>query len=351
VLLFWLLLLVVGSSVVAELAAWSEWARVARRLGWEGPAFLGPGLAMSGSHEGCTVRIERRRLGGGEVATWIEVAHDGRTATYQHRGFIRTAHGIEVALAAAMRTGRPALGAVAGSRYDLLAQLICDAPLGEETKEACRGALTDPDPRARLLAAGHLGQEAIGVVRAIAGDEQAPTDLRLNAIRRLEDSAPDELGSTLGALLASPTARVHAAALRAAARLRWQAALPHLLACLDGDSEAIVPAAIEALTSFDYRSAEPALLRLLAGGSVDVRRAAVIGLGKVGSIGAVEPLLELAGLERKGSGLGALARNAALAIQSRVGGEAGRVALWQDPESGAMSLPEEGGGLEIAKRD
>jgi len=90
-------------------------------------------------------------------------------------------------------------------------------------------------------------------------------------------------------------------------------------------------------------------LRLLAREQVEVRRAAAEALGKLGTVRAVEPLLEVF---RTGGGAAA-ARDAVRQIQSRIEG-ADRGGLSLAPaaaDDGALSVAPAGGELSLAGPD
>ena len=96
--------------------------------------------------------------------------------------------------------------------------------------------------------------------------------------------------------------------------------------------------AIASLTTFGER-AQPQLVRLL-GGHEHVRHAAVLALGEVGTLAAVQPLLPYSrGLFRDGD-LKRAARGAVTRIQARHGAaDAGRLTIAADPDSdGTLSL-------------
>jgi hypothetical protein len=77
-----------------------------------------------------------------------------------------------------------------------------------------------------------------------------------------------------------------------------------------------------------------------------VKRAAAAALGLVGTVRAVEPLLQLAQ-----ESLGETARDAVRRIQARLGGEAeaGRLSVAaQDAAAGGLSIASAGGELSVA---
>ncbi len=177
---------------------------------------------------------------------------------------------------------------VAEVRERALYQLLHHMP-NEEGLEAARGALSDPDPRVRLLAAGRLRDA--DALREAVYSKQLSLSKREYALR------------TLG--------------------------------------------------SIDGAIQEDELVQLLSADGIAVRNAAIELLGHYGTVRAVEPLLPLSKGGLLGTPESAAAKKAIAAIQSRVSGaEAGGLSLTELAEGvGGLSVaePDERGGLSMAR--
>jgi HEAT repeat protein len=177
----------------------------------------------------------------------------------------------------------------------------------EAAKRAAHAAIIDANPRARLAAARLLADEQAAVaLRQLADDATVPAEVRVGALETLLELRPDFLAEALRG---------------------WAA------------DEELAETAARAFGTLGDSRAEPVLLGLLSHPRPAAREAAVLSLGQVGTIRAVEPLTALAA-----SGpLRAAAREAIRRVQARLGdAEAGRLSV--APErgaAGAVSLPAE----------
>jgi HEAT repeats len=228
-----------------------------------------------------------------------------------------------------------------------------------------RALLADEHLSLRLVAAQLLGPEGSPVLCALALDPSVDTDLRIQALRALDEEGSSDLGALLATLLEpSPPELVCAALSVIAARRLGALAGGVVVGCSTSEHEAVRAAAASALAALAPDGAEAVLIRLLADPSADVQRASAEALGTLGSVAAVEPLLRSSeGLAR--GPLRHVVRGAIARIQSRLGHvEAGCLSLVHDHElagaldiaegasaQGALSLAEEAVGEPASSRD
>jgi hypothetical protein len=120
----------------------------------------------------------------------------------------------------------------------------------------------------------------------------------------------------------------------------------------DAQQEAdLPPEAAEQLAGIDDATREPVLLQLLARAPRSVKVAAACGLGRIGTVAAVAPLVAYRdGADWSGEPK-RVAREAIAQIQTRLGVEAGRLSV-AAPPAGAGGLtvaePDPAGGVSVA---
>jgi len=219
-----------------------------------------------------------------------------------------------------------------------------------EAVETCRRVLQFPEPAMRLVAAIHLGQEGIPLVRKIARSRRASADVRVKALRHLlSNDEPARVIEIATDLLEDQPPMVRRVAIQCLGRLQHAPSLDALTSLFDNTSDAATALeVITALRRIGDPAAEGALMRALGRRSDRVKTAAIEALAELGTVRAVEPLHALAG-KRK---FKRIARAAIDAIQSRLGKvEAGRLSLAPtiDPEGGLSVVgdPEKAGGLSL----
>lgn len=183
-------------------------------------------------------------------------------------------------------------------------------------------ALTERfDPECRLMAAKEAGERGREVMKQIAFENRAPDLLRARALKDLPRGAVEL--SQCERMKAHPTSFLRAAAAERLAELE-----------VEGEGE--------------KQRVERALLELLDDEHAEVKMAAMAALEKVGSAAAVEPLLAIADGGFFATRMRSDARRAIGAIQSRLGGTRGELALIEKNEtSGALSHPAESGALSL----
>ncbi|MBI3271064.1 MAG: HEAT repeat domain-containing protein [Planctomycetes bacterium] len=261
------------------------------------------------------------------------------------------------------------LDSIPGVRERNFEVLVRDFPNSEEAVRACDSMLERGcDPGLLLRAADGLGARGWPILIRLSGATTMSEAARLAALERLIAQLPrEELLPVLERALASAESASSpaAAAIRAFGRLAHMPALGSILPLAGSAEPAIATAVAEALADFGELDAvnhavaqgaariEAALIGLLQHTAVRARLAAAKGLGRVGSVGAVEALLACwnSGQFLQPEVAGA-AREAARKIQARVGAvNAGRLSLADvGVDAGSLSLACPEGGLSLADR-
>jgi hypothetical protein len=189
-------------------------------------------------------------------------------------------------------------------------------------REAIQVALASPAPELRLPAARYLGKQGLVHVRELVVSEDVPTDLRLEALVHYA--------------LAAPVPEALALVERGGGRL--------------AEAELSAEAA-EALAEVDDSAREPVLLQLLGLAPDSLKVATARGLGPIGTVAAVEPLLVYRDGAEWSDELRQAAGEAIAQIQARLGNvEAGRLSV-AAPVAAAGGLtavePDGTGGLSL----
>lgn len=264
------------------------------------------------------------------------------------------ANGFDDPLPEVRRRNLECLSAVLCSpdRDTLYASLSGPHPLAEETARSARAALSDANPRLRLVAAMLMGDEAgFAVLKALVESDSVPAELRAQAAvtlmtrfswERVESIVATALASGCGPLLEATVACIGA---EGNDRLIGQVCALSATA-----SDKLLLTIAKTLGELENPAAEPTLIAMLGHSADDVRIAAAQALGKVGTVRAVEPLLLVKG--KLLSDVKTTAQQAARAIQSRlVDAEAGRLSVVESTDQrGALSLAGENGRLSLAKQ-
>ncbi|MGC4114841.1 MAG: hypothetical protein QM765_09570 [Myxococcales bacterium] len=211
-----------------------------------------------------------------------------------------------------------------------------------ESAKALQAALVDADPAIRLLAArlSPAQKEAQQVLEALLDDERVPAEIRASALERLAGAWPyPEVAAHVGRAFASDALELKRAAIAAAGAGRDVDRLVAMEKLAPLHDEGVASALAKALATAG-ELAEPGLIKLLGHESAAVRREAAAGLGKVGTVRAVEPLLPLTQGVLADGALKDAARDAVRAIQARLGDAGGgRLSVVQAvAEEGALSV-------------
>lgn len=163
--------------------------------------------------------------------------------------------------------------------------------------------ISDPDTIVKTVRAMIEGAQALSAV----GASDVPAALAVNAqrdskagvrLRNLEMLIKDYRASAettvaVAAGLHDPDARIRLLAASAAPGDEGTAVVLDLAKHIDGASDALAEDLAEALGRLSDPIVEPTLVKLLARESTEVRVAAALSLGRVGTIKSVEPLLPL----------------------------------------------------------
>jgi hypothetical protein len=244
-----------------------------------------------------------------------------------------------------------------GVRLVSLRTLLADHPAHPETREAITAALADRYEQVRLeaaLAAKERGRETL-VKLAVAPTtsdgcaaralEALGPDLPLDRVKSLarESAKPPYMGSR--------PATIHAF-IAALARVPGDAALELLRDLLfEAHEPSYVPEVVDAIAHGSRPGAESVLLIAVQAraGRPRTVEAAVIRLGTIGTADSVLPLREAA--SHYGGSIARAAKESIAAIQARIAGTPGRLALTDDAAgrlseptdaAGRVTLPEEG---------
>jgi HEAT repeat protein len=167
--------------------------------------------------------------------------------------------------------------------------------------EVLATATQDADPRVREAAIIGLSllevPEALALLLTLAESEAAP--IRAVALRALGDGFWRDaiVGERLGAALQAPDPWVRYYACQAIGKLKLSTHVEPLAARVGDAAGQVRVAAIEALSHLPGDTAFAALLEAARSGEVDLRRAALIGLGLSGRPEALGPLLANAGAD------------------------------------------------------
>ncbi|MFC2171231.1 HEAT repeat domain-containing protein [Acidobacteriota bacterium] len=212
---------------------------------------------------------------------------------------------------------------------------------------ASRAALEAQSPNLQLAGALFLGEEGSVTLRRIAYSEDADQDLRVRALKHHYGTLPpaQQDVSELEALLSSSSLLVRRIAIELMGSLGHRPVLERIDMLLDDADVKTAEVIAIAIREIGDPAAEPTLLRMLGRDETRVKEAAANALGTVGTVRAVEPLLELTtGVARSGS-LKRASREAISRIQHRLGdAEAGRLSLAAaDDIGGELSMVEKAG--------
>ncbi len=294
------------------------------------------------------------RVEGGDItATLRGTNHDARTIRALVSSLVDAARALEEPEDVPGALARNAAADTSPvARLHCLRLLASEWPDLTRTREAIVAALEDPDPRVALAAARGAGERGWAVAHRIALDRRAPEELRIEALHLRDDAAPAELvAATAKALLDDPRAQVAAAAVRVSGRRRLRGVAPLIDRLAERLDDELRLAVAEALGKLGLSTSEDALLELLGSEEPRVKTAAALGLGRCGSVRAVEPLLLAAktvGLLGPGD-LKQAVEDSVKRIQARLSGaSAGQLSLAAVESGGELSIAEEPGALSLA---
>jgi len=214
----------------------------------------------------------------------------------------------------------------------------------EVAEEALERALSSTHGELRLEAAVHRGEEGRDVLHELALNEAVELSVRLRSIERLvRPSWATTSAPVLELLLDSTADEVRRSAVVGLGRFRHRPAAAKLVALADTDRSTVRSVA-EALGRIGDQRAEPTLIGLLEHDDHKVVRTAAQALGRIGTAAAVVPLMEHTGRSAPKT-VRSAAREAIKRIQGRViGADKGQLSLTSsDDLEGAVSQAEHPG--------
>jgi hypothetical protein len=193
------------------------------------------------------------------------------------------------------------------------------------------------------------------VLAALAFDDTVGAEVRAEALEHLASGFPyEKIATTVAKAIQSDDQRVVRAAVAVAGAGRDAAVLKRVceIASLSRVgttvTESLAETCATSLGLIGGPAAQSTLLTLLEHESEKVRRAAASGLGKIGTVEAVEPLMALTG-GVLGGAVKEAARDSIRLIQNRLGdAEGGRLSVAAvDGAAAGLSLVDDG-GLSVA---
>lgn len=234
-------------------------------------------------------------------------------------------------------------------RAGALGCLLRSAPDDEGTRHLCQWALDDPEPRVRLLAAGHVGDPAAPVLAALAAASELPIELRLEALGAAARLSPERWRPILRAALFEGPHPLAVGAAELLGATRDASASAMLAARWPTASTLLAPALLTALARLGHPNAEPVLLLGLTHPAAPVRIAAAEGLGEAGGPTALTALTTRQ-REDRDADVRREAERAIHRIHARHDLEHGRLSILEPTSTGALSLPRAGPG-QLALRE
>lgn len=279
----------------------------------------------------------RVRIGGGALVAEFRESRRARVPTEgQLNALLALAHALEAGVPEISR-----LVAVAHSdplptvRVLALETLLKEAADVARTRGPLREALRDPAGAVRLLAATTLGDEGRPTLHALAADGEVDDAVSASAVTALGGYLTFARAQPLlDSALAAGRTRSACALLKVMGRGSVREAQVLVSVLERAADEAIVAAALEALHDTGAPVAEDVFLRALPSTAVQVARAAVRGLTRVGTARSVPLLREAEGR----ADLARAAREAIVAIQARLSGATpGQVSL-TGSDAGQLSV-------------
>ncbi|MET0556504.1 MAG: hypothetical protein ABW221_25935 [Vicinamibacteria bacterium] len=295
------------------------------------------------------------------VAASVSVADGALVADFDASGSADrpfTAPALERLLALAERLREPAdpvprLAEIARTDRDPVVRRSAVAVLGRdaedrrETRQARKTACLDPDPSVRLAGARYLGAEGVAVAEEVARNVETPDAFAADAIEVLGDRLSSETRRAILDVAGADRPRTACAAL-ASLNGAGREDVERIAAVLGRASTGpVAQAAVEALVRAKVpAAAEPALAAAL-GSDVEVARAAARALARIGTADSVPALR---GAEER-TELARTAREAIVAIQSRLtGASPGQLAL-AGASGGELAVAEADGRVSLGPRD
>lgn len=231
--------------------------------------------------------------------------------------------------------------AEAGVRLWNLTLLQQTFPERPETQAASAAALADRDPWVRLAAARFLPIEGASVLKELLADPSSPDQAAAESAALLGARlGVEEAGPLLLTALKVRSGSARRQVVSELGRLRYTPAFGALCVLLGRSEPRLAAAAAGALASLADVRAERHLLDALRREASELTTAIARALGAIGTVAAVQPLLELQTQARTSAETRQALREAVAAVQSRLAGaEAGQLTLASmSAEAGRLSL-------------
>lgn len=213
----------------------------------------------------------------------------------------------------------------------------------EETATVAGALASDQHPRARVLGASLLPDpaQAREVARTVAYEENAPGEARLDAVLLLEELGPTDSDHEPLWTIAQKGAldQLRISAIRTLVQLGRAQDAVRLLRASTMESPLVRAGICRAITSLGGPDALELLRAGLSDPDGDVVAAAAEGLGEIGLLEDVEPLLPLSS---KRGGIGEAAEAAIQQIRQRSGvvqAQHGRLAVAEEPDADGRLSP------------
>ena len=227
-----------------------------------------------------------------------------------------------------------------GVRLECLLMLIRDYPDHAETPAALRAGIEDRYDEIRLRSAMGLGEEGRPTLLALAAGDRAGDDCSARAVAALGEHLPVERAQEiLGSAVPARRTATACACLAALGRWGGAAGFASLVRMRPAGNVAMAAAAAQALGDTWSPEAESPLVKALGHAETEVRVAAAVGLGQVGTVSAVVALREVEERARRDERLRRAARQSIAAIQARAGGASPGQLSVAVGEIGQLSLP------------
>ena len=239
---------------------------------------------------------------------------------------------------------------LASVRMVNLDTLATEYPQHPVTRSVLAAALDDPSPEVQLRAAIVLGADGHDALLRLARRDDVDETVVIRAIATLDAHYPEHLAiETLHRTCESGRLQVARACIDRLALSGAARCVQDLATLLSSTSLDLAAAAAHALGSVANQTAEDALVGALGSPAGEVRLAAVVSLGRIGSALAVAPLQACGADHRFDASLRSAIRQSVATIQSRIAGaspgqltlaaeEVGQVSLADTDARGQVSL-------------
>ena len=225
-------------------------------------------------------------------------------------------------------------------------------PHTEPGQRAVQMGLAHPTARIRMLAAAAKPDGAIETLGAMLRDERIEHKERADALP-LSNELGEAFHPELKLALTSVEPPLQARIIDHIAGLGARELLPELRQLVPDARSETGPALCRAFVALEDHQAEPQLLQMLDRGDLETQIHAARALAQLGTVRAVQPLMEIASGLMRPTQLKSAARHAVATIQEHLGdADVGDVSLATPAETqGELSLAEQPGELTVIDGD